>query len=89
MLLIYLKVGDFPKTHYFDRLIEELSEIYEKGKIQKYYEDNILSFKALEDAYIIARYFPKNFSKKEVSSLINFSKDFLKFLKEITSEKFI
>jgi len=35
--LIYLKVGDFPKTHYFDRLIEDLSEIYEKREIQKYY----------------------------------------------------
>lgn len=36
--LIFLKAGDFPKTHYFDVLIKQLSEIYNCSEILQFYQ---------------------------------------------------
>ena len=87
--LIYLKAADFPKIHYFDNLISNLSEIYESKDILSFYEEHILEFRSLEDAYITSRYFPREFNSREVERIKEFVETFLKFLAGVTGEKFI
>lgn len=67
--LIFQKAGDFPKTHYFSKLIITLTEIYDSSLISNFYQANILQFTSLEDAYLTSRYLPKEFSKQEAEQL--------------------
>lgn len=87
--LIYQKAGDFPKTHYFGELINVLTEVYENTSIKDFYQENILQFTSLEDAYLTSRYLPKEFTKEEAEKLMAFVKNFLKFLKNSLNAKFI
>lgn len=87
--LIFLKAGDFPKTHYLDRLINELAEVYNSQKIPEFYREHSLEFRSLEDAYITSRYFAREFNKEETQKLMEFANQFFKFLEEEINEKFI
>jgi len=87
--LIAIKAGDFPKTHYLDDLINEVTNIYETDKVTKFYQGNILQVRSLEDAYITSRYFPKKFSKDEIESLKQLAENLFKVLENATKEKFI
>ncbi len=78
--LIYLKAGDFPKTHYFDELMDLIGEHYNQVSIAKHYETHVVQYNALEDAYISSRYLPREFSQNEVEELMEFSKSSLKTL---------
>lgn len=79
----------FPKTHYFNLLINILAEVYNASSIKDFYQENILQFTSLEDAYLTSRYLPKEFTKEEVEKLIAFVKNFLKVLENATNAKFI
>ncbi len=87
--LIYLKSFDFPKTHYLDRLFNELAEVYETKEILEFYKEHSLEFRGLEDAYITSRCFPKEFNKDEIQKIIEFAKKIFKFLEDKLNEKFI
>jgi len=87
--LIFLKAGDFPKTHYFERLIDSLSDIYNTSSVKEFYKANILQFSSLEDAYLTSRYLPKEFSKDEAEKLMEFAGTFLKFLEKVSNEKLV
>jgi len=80
--LIFFKTGDFPKTHYLDKLFNELKEVYKQKEIVKFYKKHSLEFKVLEDAYITSRYLPKEFTKDEVHKIIEFTKSVFKFLEK-------
>ncbi len=86
--LIGIKIGDWPKTHYPSELIKELAKVEENEEILKFYQKRELFFDDLEDAYFIARYFPKEFTKNSVGQLIENSKTFLQLTEKITKEKF-
>lgn len=87
--LIFLKAGDFPKTHYFNILVESLAKIYNSPLIKDFYQDNILQFKSLEDAYLTSRYLPREFTREEAKRFTEFASRFLKILEETVNEKLI
>jgi HEPN domain-containing protein len=86
--LIAKKVGDWPKTHYLQRLIKRLSEAYDKKEIYDYYLENEIFFDDLTDAYFTSRYLPKVFAKSLVEKLMKDYQKFLKFIEENLNEKF-
>ena len=86
--LIALKIGDWPKTHYFSELIESVSDIYKSKEIIEFYKKNEIFFNNLEDAYYTSRYFPKVFSENTAAQLIENSKKFITITEKITGEKF-
>ncbi len=77
-----MKAGDFPKTHYLDKLINELAEVYESIDTLEFYRENSLQFRIIEDAYITSRYFPREFKKEEIQKIIEFTKNIFKFLEK-------
>lgn len=87
--LISLKAADFPKTHYLNKLIEELAEVYNSASLKNFYNDNILQFSSLENAYITSRYLPKEFTREDVNAYMEFAKKLFKVLEKISGEKFI
>jgi HEPN domain-containing protein len=86
--LIGKKVGDWPKTHYLDELVNSLAEAYNKEEFIEYKKENSLFFDDLSDAYFTSRYFPKKFNKELVEELLKNFEKFIKFIEEILNEKF-
>ncbi|MEM1575280.1 MAG: HEPN domain-containing protein [Nitrososphaerota archaeon] len=67
---------EFPKTHTLRKLFLLLGEILKKfEEFKKFESEKSLEFASLEDAYITARYFPRDFEKEEVEKLKNFLKE--------------
>ncbi len=87
--LIALKTGDFPKTHYITELIEDVIEIYELTSLESFIENNRLSIKGIEDAYITSRYFPRKFTKEEVSEVIKIASEIKNVLEDAAKSKFV
>lgn len=66
---------EFPKTHTLRKLFLLLGEVLGKIEEFKRFEgEKALEFAGLEDAYVTARYFPRNFEKEEAEKLLDFSK---------------
>ncbi len=87
--LIGKKIGEWPKTHYLDELIEELSDVYERKEILEYFKNKELFFQNLTDAYFTSRYHPKNFTLNLTQQLITNYQNFIKFLEESLGDKFL
>lgn len=67
---------EFPKTYTLRKLFLLLGEILKKfEEFKKFENERSLEFASLEDAYITARYFPRDFEKEEVEKLKNFLKE--------------
>ncbi|MCM8772841.1 MAG: HEPN domain-containing protein [Candidatus Omnitrophica bacterium] len=84
--LIGLKVGDWPKTHYFYELIKELADVYDCEEFLKFYKENEIFFSDLEDAYFTSRYFDKKFSENLIKSIIKNCEEFLNLIKKLIGE---
>lgn len=63
------EIGYFPKTHSLTRIFRELSKINED--FMNFYRE-----KDIEDAYILSRYFPREYSKTEVEAMISVLEEF-------------
>ncbi|MGB9717753.1 MAG: HEPN domain-containing protein [Thermoproteota archaeon] len=67
---------EFPKTHTLRRLFLLLGEILRKqDEFKKFGDEKALEFASLEDAYITARYFPRDFEKEEARKLLDFARE--------------
>ena len=85
-LQLYLKAKllengvEFPKTHNLSKLFLFFGErVSKKEEFEKFVRDKSLEFASMEDAYITARYFPREFRKEEVERL----KKFLEEVEEV------
>jgi HEPN domain-containing protein len=77
---LFLKIGDFPKTHSIKRLFKEFGRVFEDKRIKKFVENNIQTISNLENAYITSRYLPVEFEKIEVEKMLKFADKFKKFV---------
>jgi len=62
------ELGYFPRTHSLTRLFQELGQLDES--FNEFYREKELILKAIEDAYILSRYFPRTYSKREVGEML-------------------
>ena len=80
---VLLEAGvDFPRTHGLRRLFMLLGEVAGKRDLfREFVSAHSLEFASLEDAYITARYFPRDFGREEAERLMEFVrgvKDFVR-----------
>lgn len=80
---LVLLFGDFPKTHSIRTLLREFQKVKGKKEIEKFISKNATVLSNLESAYITSRYLPKKFEKDEVKEMLNFSKEFKKFVDKL------
>jgi len=72
---LYLKfilakeLGYFPKTHSLIKLFKELAKI--EKCFESFYKKNEIILKDIEDAYLLSRYFPREYSKEEVETMLS------------------
>jgi HEPN domain-containing protein len=80
---LFKKLGDFPKIHSLNELLEEFKKIspQRKKEIEKIQKEEAGTIGDLNQAYITSRYLPVEFNKFQVDKMLKFTKKLIKFLK--------
>ncbi len=75
-LQLYLKhvllviVGDYPRTHSVRRLLGEIARVLGSKELEDFIKANRARLIALEDAYIMARYFATEYGKEDAEDMV-------------------
>jgi len=81
---LLLSVGSYPKTHSIKRLLREIGKATNKiDKVARFIEENIDRISNLENAYIMSRYYPSEFEKREVENMLSVAKSIRKLVDEL------
>ncbi len=85
---ILLKIaGDYPRTHNIRRLIGEISKILGSEELKKFVNINRIRLSLLEDAYLMARYFVKEYDKEEASDMIKLVEETMNVINRLLGEE--
>lgn len=88
-LQLYLKamllklLGGYPRTHSIRRLLGELSKLVD-SRLEEFCRVNRVRLSALEDAYLMARYFVKPYYREDAEDMIKLVRDVIRLLDEVT-----
>ena len=80
---LLIKVGTYPRTHSILRLMRELSKLVSSKKLASFIDSEIMFLTRIEDAYIVARYLPRRYERKEVEELLKFAERFREVIENI------
>lgn len=81
---LFLKLGDYPRTHSFKDLIDDIGQAYgKKETTKKFWLANMTTIRNLEDAYLTTRYFPVKFEKIEVEGMLKLVNELIAYLKSL------
>jgi len=78
--LLYMKIGDYPKTHSVVRLTRDLVKVYSEDRLKEFYERNLEILYLLEEAYISSRYLPREYDKDIAERILKFAEKALEVL---------
>ena len=63
-------VGDYPRTHSVRRLLGELIRILGSRELEEFVRANRVRLSVLEDSYLMARYFVKEYGREDAEDAI-------------------
>jgi len=79
--------GDYPRTHYIRQLLSELANSIKDEKLRRQIEDftrrNRVKLSALEDAYTMARYTSKTYTREDAQDFIEAAREVIEFVERI------
>jgi len=73
---LLVKTGTYPRTHSMVRLLRELDSVAVGKNLASFIDTEIMNITKVEDAYIVSRYLPRRYEKREVELLIAFADEF-------------
>ncbi len=73
------ELGDYPKTYSISNLISILRKVKKYDSLVKFFDENRLKFRLMEDAYILSRYIIREYTKEEAEALLEVAKEVLKY----------
>jgi len=80
---LLIKTGAYPRTHSLLRLLRELDKMEPKKNIRSFIDSELMFLTRIEDAYIVARYLPRRYERKEVEELLKFAERFREVVENI------
>ena len=92
-LQLYLKyvllmiVGDYPRTHSIRRLLGEIARILGSKELEDFIKANRARLIALEDTYIMARYFTSEYGKEDAEDMVKLVKETMNLVNKIVGGK--
>ena len=78
--LLYLRLGDYPKTHSITRLLKDLRRIYREEVLEDFYEENLEMIHLLEEAYITSSYLPREYDEGIARRALEFAEKALEVM---------
>jgi len=88
-LQLYLKsillelVGDYPRTHSVRRLLGEVNRLLNSSELEEFIRVNRIRLSVLEDAYLMARYFVKEYSREDAEDMIKLVKETINIIDKV------
>jgi HEPN domain-containing protein len=73
---LLVRTGTYPRTHSIVRLLRELDSATAGGDLASFIDSEIMAITKVEDAYIVSRYLPRRYERREVELLIAFADKF-------------
>ncbi len=67
---LFLKTGDYPRTHSIRRLLKLFFKVTGDEDVLSFLKENINALANLENAYMTSRYLPAEFYEEEVESML-------------------
>jgi len=80
---LLVKTGTYPRTHSIVRLLRELDSANPGKNLASFIDLEIMNITKVEDAYIVSRYLPRRYEKKEVEQLIAFAGKFKEAIEDV------
>ncbi len=80
-LQLYLKsllleiVGDYPRTHSVRRLLGEVANVLSSEELRRFVKVNRARLLALEDTYLMARYYVRRYEREDAEDMIKVVKE--------------
>ena len=71
--LLYLSLGDYPKTHSLTRLLKDLKKVRQEDVLKRFYDENLEMINLLEEAYITSRYLPREYDEEIARRALEFA----------------
>ena len=71
--LLYLSLGDYPKTRSLTRLLKDLKRVRREDILKKFYDENLEMINLLEEAYITSRYLPREYDEEIARRALKFA----------------
>ncbi|MEM4281236.1 MAG: HEPN domain-containing protein [Candidatus Caldarchaeum sp.] len=78
-------VGDYPRTRYIRTLLGELVKSTSSKKLEQFIRENRAAVSSLEDAYTIARYSAKEYTKEDAEDALRLSEEIIKLVTKAVS----
>jgi len=92
-LQLYLKyvllmiVGDYPRTHGIRKLLGEVARILGSKELEDFIKANRARLIALEDSYIMARYFISEYGKEDAEDMVKLVKETMNLVNKLVGGK--
>jgi HEPN domain-containing protein len=80
---LLIKTGTYPRTHSLLRILRELDAAYPEKNLSSFIESELLYLTRLEDVYIVSRYLPRRFERREVEELLAFAERFKDVIEDV------
>jgi len=78
--LLYLSLGDYPKTHSLTRLLKDLKKVRQEDVLKRFYDENLEMINLLEEAYITSRYLPREYDEEIARRALEFAEKALEVM---------
>lgn len=88
-LQLYLKalllelVGEYPRTHSIRRLMGELNRVINSRELDEFVSVNRVRLLALEDAYLMSRYFVREYEREDAEDMVKLVKETISLITRI------
>ncbi len=92
-LQLYLKstllmiIGDYPRTPSMRRLLGELNRIMVSKELEDFIKANRARLIALEDAYLMARYFTSEYSREDAEDMVKLAKETIDIVNKVVGRR--
>ena len=80
---LLIKTGTYPRTRSLLRLLRELVKLAPEKDLTKFIDSEIMFLTRVEDAYIVSRYLPRRYERREVEELLKFADRFREVVEDI------
>ncbi|MCS7133046.1 MAG: HEPN domain-containing protein [Nitrososphaeria archaeon] len=80
---LLVKTSTYPRTHSILRLIRELDKIVPEKGLAEFVDAEIMNLTKIEDAYIVSRYLPRRYERREVEEMLRFAKRFEEAFRDV------
>ncbi|MEM2363584.1 MAG: HEPN domain-containing protein [Candidatus Nezhaarchaeales archaeon] len=76
-------IGDYPRTHSVRQLMSELSRVLKSCELDELVAASRVRLLALEDAYLMSRYYVREYEKEDAEDMIKLVEELLSKIKKI------